>query len=97
MGCKNNPLSKQLVIEHQQRSVEEFKFVVPKDVKDPGPGGRRVANKSAVVFQDANDFISKRRVFALVAAKVKKVHLGITVQFRAINIITAYEIEIYSV
>ena len=50
MGGDKDFLAEQPVVNHEQRAVEELKFVVPQNVKDIRLGDRSVADKSRVVL-----------------------------------------------
>src|SRR3984885_14982410 len=49
--CEGNSFPKSLVVEHQQRAIEQLELIVPEDVKDSRLGCSDVTNQLDVVSQ----------------------------------------------
>ena len=86
-------LSQHLVVEHQQRPIEDLELVVPQDVQDLRPCGRGVAEESRIVDQHSRHLRRETGTLALIPAQIEKVELGTHAQFGAVQLIAPDEIQ----
>jgi hypothetical protein len=94
--CKNDLFPQGPVVNDNHRSIKGLKFVVPQDVKNSRLRYCGIANEPGVVRQNSNSLPYESNVWPLTASQIKKMHSGLTVIFRAIQIIAANQIQVRS-
>jgi len=93
---ERNSLSKYLVVQHQDRAIEEFEFVVPQNVQYSGLGARGVPDQLGVVDQQLRQLQRDTSIVVLAAAKVEKTKIRGGVQLRAVDFVAANYLETYA-
>jgi hypothetical protein len=91
--CEDDLFPQELVIKHQQSSIEELELVVPQDVKDFRLGCGSVANQSRIVDQNSGDLSYETCVGLLIASQIKKGHSGCSSEIRAIQVIVTNQVQ----
>src|SRR5436190_14274314 len=96
MGGKDHAFAQQFVVEHQQGAVEELKLVIPQNVEQLWFCLCRISNKPRVIFQHSEHLWPRVCIFPLISTQIKEIRTRIGKQLRHAQIITTYEINVYS-
>jgi len=89
MCGKDDPLPQASVVEHEQRSIDDRKPVIPEDVKDLWLGNGSVTNQPAIACQMPGDLLREAGNWLLVPMYIEKAHLRLAAEFREIQVIAA--------
>ena len=93
MRREDERFSDHLVVEYQQRAIEELKFVVPQNVENLGLRNGSVTNESPIISQDPGNFSREIRARILVSAQIEKFDQAIIAQLRQVEVVAANKID----
>src|SRR5580692_2372680 len=86
-------LPQELVVEHQQGSIEKLKFVIPKNMKQLRFCGGCISAQPDIEQRNSRYFFCKVRFRPLVASEIQKIHSALTMKFRTVEIIAPDQIH----
>src|SRR5262249_32134664 len=83
----------QSVKNHQQRSIERFELVVPKDVKQLGLREEGITNQLGVIRQDPRSLPGETCAGILFTTQIQEIRLRVVTQFGELQIIASDDVQ----
>src|SRR5207249_11091651 len=77
VNSKQDFFTKEFVIDHQERAIEELKLIVPQNVEYGCRGRGRVTKQAQVIKGNSKQLFRSADIRPLIATQVKKPHIWI--------------------
>jgi hypothetical protein len=91
--CESDSLTKRLVIQHQQRPVEELNLAIPKDVKEVSLRESRIPKQQQVMLRKSYTLTEPVSLPARMGPEINKLQIRSGVERRAIDRTVADDIQ----
>ena len=93
MRCEDQLFSEQLVVEQEQRAIEELKFIIPQDMKYLWLCCGGVTNELPIISKDPSNFSREIRARILVSTQIEEIDQAIIAQLRQVEVIATDKID----